>query len=67
MSEEELFNQYVVAYKKKGKWYRDSERHQNIKTVNKRLEELKKKTKYDEYKIFYRKTSLWKELEKSDK
>lgn len=67
MNEELLCNQYVVSYKKNNKWYRDSERHQNIKNVTKRLEELKKKTKYDEYKIFYRKISLWKELEKSDK
>lgn len=63
---EELFNQYVVSYKKNGKWYRDSERHQNIKTVTKRLEELKKKSKYDGYKIVYRRISLWKDLEVSD-
>lgn len=64
---EEYFNQYVVAYKQKGKWYRDRERHQNLKTVNKRLDELKKKDKYDDYKIVYRKISLWKDLEKDDK
>ena len=67
MNEEELFSQYVVAYKKNEKWYRDSERHQNIKTVTKRLEELKKKAKYEDYKIVYRKISLWKDLERSDK
>lgn len=62
MNEELLYNQYVVSYKKNNKWYRDSERHQNIKNVTKRLEELKKKTKYEDYKIVCRKISLWKDL-----
>lgn len=57
----ELFKQYVVAYKRNGKWYRDSERHQTLKTVNKRLEELKKK--YEECKIVFREISLWQDLE----
>lgn len=61
MSEEEYFKQYVVAYKRNGKWYRDSERHQNLKTVNKRLDELKKK--YEECKIVFREISLWQDLE----
>lgn len=52
--------QYVVAYKRNGKWYRDGERHQNIKTVTKRLNELK--TKYQECKVVYREISLWKDL-----
>lgn len=64
---EEYFNQYVVEYKKNDKWYRDSERHQNLKTVNKKLDELKKKDKYDEYKIVYRTISLWKDLKNGDK
>lgn len=59
---EEMLIQYVVAYKRNGKWYRDSERHQNLKSVNKRLQELCKK--YKECKIVYRKISLWQELEK---
>lgn len=61
MNEKEYFKQYVVAYKRNGKWYRDSERHQNLKTVNKRLEELKKK--YEECKIVFREISLWQDLE----
>ena len=55
----EMFNQYVVSYMKNGKWYRDSERHENIKSVTKRLNELKKKNKYEDYKIVYRKISKW--------
>ena len=61
MNKEEYFKQYVVAYKRNDKWYRDSERHQNLKTVNKRLEELKKK--YAECKIVFREISLWQDLE----
>lgn len=56
---DELYFQYVVAYKRANKWYRDSERHQNLKTVKKRLEELKSKEKYEDYKIVYRKISFW--------
>lgn len=55
----EMFNQYVVSYMKNGKWYRDSERHENIKTATKRLNELKEKNKYEDYKIVYRKISKW--------
>lgn len=60
---EELFNQYVVAYKRNGKWYRDGERHRTEKTVKKRLEELKRKTNYEDYKIVFRKISYWHDLE----
>lgn len=59
---EELFNQYVVAYKRNGKWYRDSERHRTEKTVRKRLEELKRKDEYEDYKIVFRKISYWQDL-----
>lgn len=62
MSEEKYFKQYVVAYKRNGKWYRDSERHQNLKTVNKRLNELKEKDKYEDYKIVFREISLWQDF-----
>lgn len=57
----EKFLQYVVAYKRNEKWYRDSERHQNIKTVTKRLNELKAKNL--ECKILYREISMWKDIE----
>lgn len=57
----EYFKQYVVAYKKNNKWYRDGERHQNIETVTKRLNELKQK--YEECKIVYREISLWENYE----
>lgn len=60
MNKEEVCIQYVVAYKRNNKWYRDSERHQNLKTVNKRLKELE--TKYEECKIVYRKITFWKDL-----
>ena len=62
MTKEEL-TQYVVAYKRNGKWFRDSERHQNIKTATKRLNELKNKSKYEEYKIVYREITLWRDYE----
>ncbi|MBO7526483.1 MAG: hypothetical protein J6T74_01145 [Clostridia bacterium] len=62
MNNEEFFVQFVVAYKKNGKWYRDSERHQYLKTVSKRLNELKNKGKYEDYKICYRKISKWIDL-----
>ena len=58
----EMFNQYVVSYMRNGKWYRDSERHENIKSVTKRLNELKQKGKYENYKIVYRKISKWFDL-----
>ena len=60
MNKEEMYIQYVIAYKRNNKWYRDGERHQNLKTASKRLEELK--TKYEECKIVYRQISLWKDL-----
>lgn len=60
MDDKEVYIQYVVAYKKGEKWYRDGERHQNLKTVNKRLKQLK--IKYEECKIVYRKISPWKDL-----
>lgn len=59
----EHVKQYVVCYKRNGKWYRDSERHLDIKLVKKRLEELKKQNKYEDYKITYREISLWFDLE----
>ena len=59
----EMFTQYVVAYKTKdGKWYRDSEKHQDITSVVKRLSELNSKGKYMECKITYRKISKWYDL-----
>lgn len=63
MDKEELLNQYVVAYKREGKWYRDKERHRTIKTVTKRLNELKKQDKYEDYKIVYRQITYWKDLQ----
>lgn len=60
----ELLTQYVVAYKKNDKWYRDSEKHQNLKTVTKRLNELK--NKYKECKIVYRQITLWKDYEEQE-
>lgn len=54
--------QYCVCYKKNGKWYRDSEKHQKIETVRKRLKELKDKNEFEDYKIIYRKISLWEDL-----
>lgn len=64
--EEKHFKQYVVSYKRNGKWYKDSERHQNIKTVMKRFNELKKENKYEEYKIVFREISLWQEIGRGD-
>lgn len=63
----EMFTQYVVAYKKGSKWYRDGERHQNIKSVLRRLNELKSKGKYIEYKITYRKITKWYDLGVEDR
>lgn len=60
MNKKEMYIQYVIAYKRNNKWYRDGERHQNLKTASKRLEELK--TKHEECKIVYRQISLWKDL-----
>lgn len=63
-----MFTQYVVAYKKKnGKWYRDSYKHQNINSVLKRLNELKSKDEYIEYKVTYRKISKWYDLGVEDR
>jgi len=67
-NELEMFTQYVVAYKTKdGKWYKDSEKHQDITSVLKRLNELKSKGKYIEYKITYRKISKWYDLGVEDR
>nr|DAZ32876.1 MAG TPA: hypothetical protein [Caudoviricetes sp.] len=61
MNNEEIYIQYTISYKKNNKWYRDNERHQNLKTANERLEKLK--PKYEECKIVWRKITGWKELE----
>lgn len=66
MDKEEMLNQYSVAYKKNGKWYRDTEKHRTIENVNKRLKELKKENKYEDYKIMYRKITYWFDLEEGE-
>lgn len=56
------FYQYVIAYKRNNKWYRDSIKHENLILAKKRLNELKEKNKYEDYKITYREISKWYDL-----